>query len=476
MNISASKSNMNLKINYRDLMIFIVPVLIFLLYLFVYNPGVLTVASYSQLHQIATGKFTTTSPIFHSLIVTIFLKLFGSPFYIGLFQILIFSVMWMAICKYHRDDHAKGSTQFVVQFVITLLICLIPINAVYSITLSSNVLFSYSLVFLCFLIKVMLDKDGHIDKKLAIIMALTLAIMSGLNNYGMLIAIPSLIAITYYLFKKGNSENTYVTLIGLAVLCIFLIASLNFVYDVQKDIYNIQTNDAFDESINIKTAQNQFFSTINGEPSESYETMNAPNYGNNKFDMINSYVNLWKENFIFSILNNPILYLMLSVLLLAFIYLRTESEIFLVYVPTFLNFAVAVLTGQNNQYPCILTFYLILIIFVSFYFNVNLKAGTTTNIRPTTTNLGRVESAPKIEETYENDNYFSSLESEIENLTLDDINEMLRETQSEEIPKQEIPMEEPLREEPPEIKQSIQQGDSDLLDEILKEIEMEKKQ
>lgn len=210
MNLNLTESNSIARFNFRDLMILLVPIIIFLLYLFVYNPGVLTVSSYSQLHQIATGQFTSANPIFHTLIEMFFINIFGSPFYIGLFQILVFSVMWMVICKYHRDDSEKSSNEFVVQFIITLIICLIPINAVYSITLSSNILFSYSLMFLCFLIKVMLDKNGHIGKKLIIAIALTIGIMSGLNNYAICIAIPCLIIIAAYLLKKGESENTCV--------------------------------------------------------------------------------------------------------------------------------------------------------------------------------------------------------------------------------------------------------------------------
>ena len=77
------------------------------------------------------------------------------------------------------------------------------------------------------------------------------------------------------------------------------------------------------------------------------------------------------------------------------------------------------------------------------------------------------------EEYYVEDNYYD-LEQELEELTLDDINEMLGETPIEEqtTSTQETPIEEetaPTQEEP------SYEGDSDLIDEILKEIEMEKK-
>ena len=52
------------KVNYRDLMIFIVPILIFSLYLYIYNPGILTTQSFGQLHQIASGHFSNSVPFY----------------------------------------------------------------------------------------------------------------------------------------------------------------------------------------------------------------------------------------------------------------------------------------------------------------------------------------------------------------------------------------------------------------------------
>jgi hypothetical protein len=62
MNLLKSEITSNRKINYRDLMIFAVPILIFALYLFIYNPGILTYDSFAQIHQIAGGEFTSRFP------------------------------------------------------------------------------------------------------------------------------------------------------------------------------------------------------------------------------------------------------------------------------------------------------------------------------------------------------------------------------------------------------------------------------
>lgn len=487
MNLNLTESNRGLKLNYRDLAIFIVPILIFSLYVYIYNPGVLTASSYSQLHQIVSGQFTNAHPIFHTLFEMACLKIFKSPISIGIIQMIIFSVLWMIICNYHRDDSADSSNEFFMQFIITLIICLIPINAVYSITLSSNILFSYSVMFLCFLIKVMIDAKGQIDKKLIIIMAITLAIMSGLSTYGIYIALFSLMTILYYLFDKNPPENTYIILVGIALIGMLLIGSLNFIYDVDNDTSNIKTNDAFKEGINLENAKNQFFSSISNNPSDEIENTAPINIKNSNYNLVDSFVNMFRENFILDALNNPIICMIFSVILLILISATLQSEeIFLMYSPALLNLVLVVLTGQNNLYSSILIFYLILIIFISVYFKVGFKLSNLSNfaqnitkpkgiktyetpqqITNEKTNPYKTNSPNKQEKTYEKENkikeeyipqnhYYNNIEEELEELHLEDIDNILNESESKET-------------------EQNREYDSDLVDQILKEIEMDKK-
>lgn len=484
MNLNPMES---IKFNYRDLIIFLLPILIFGLYLFVYNPGILTVSSFSQIHQIVTGEFTNAHPIFHTLLEMAGFKIAGTPLIVGVFQILIFSALWMVICNYHRND--TQSDEFFLQFIVTLVICLIPINAVYSVTLSSNILFSYSILFLCFLIKIMVDNEGEIDRKLIIIMALAIAVMSGLSTYGIYVALISLIAIIAYLHMKGSPKNTIITLAGISLVCILLIGSLSFIYGVENDPFNIPTDDTFDDGVDVNGARSQFFSMINGEPTDNLEKTTPANLNNDKYNSIDSYVNMFRENFILdSLFNNPISYMVLSILLLAAIYVFTQSrEIFLLYIPPFVNVIASLLTGQTNQYSCLLVFYMVVIIFISFYFKSKLIPSDSKNVSP----ISAPETPQVIEpqENYQEDNPYLNIESEIDALNLDEINEMLDDTteepqnvskdqesdeSSDEIPDdsteelQSVPIEQ-------ESDESSDEMESDLIDEILREIENEKK-
>ena len=85
------------KLNYNDLKIFVIPVVIFSVYLAVFNQGIATIDSFNQLHQIASGHFTNWHPFFHTFIEMLCLKIYPSTLSIEIFQILVFSTMWTAI-------------------------------------------------------------------------------------------------------------------------------------------------------------------------------------------------------------------------------------------------------------------------------------------------------------------------------------------------------------------------------------------
>lgn len=457
MNLNSNELDINKKFSYRDLIIFILPIMIFSLYLYTYNPGILTLDSFSLLHQIATGSFSNAFPAFYTFIVFVGLKIFGTPI-IGVFQIWAFSLIWMIICRYHRKS--ENTNEFLIQFILTLIICLIPINAVYSIALSSYALFGYCIMFLAFLIKVMVDKQGQINMPIIILIAITLALLSGLSPYGIHIALISLIVIIAYLFMKNQSQNTLITLTALAVVCIILLGSFSFIFHTGAG-ESLKSTNILDEEINLDNAKNQYFSNINESPKESIEDISAPNLGNSKYDQINSIVDLTRENFLLNaLLNSPLTYLILSVIALAFIYITIKSEeIWLIFVPNLLVSIIATLTSQVSTYSNLLFFYMIAIILISLHFNGSLITKDSTKPKAQPENVRMTPITPQ-EEHYVEDNYYE-LEQELEELTFDDINEMLGET--------------PLEEQTDPTQETPYEGDSDLIDEILKEIKNEKR-
>lgn len=220
------------RFNYRDLIIFSIPVIIFLTYLYVFNPGIGTYDTFNQLHQIASGQFTNWHPFFHTFISMLCLKVYPSTISVAVLQILVFSTMWTIICRYVRDDDVQNNNPFRFQLIFTLIICLIPINALYSITLWKDVLFSYFLMFLCFLAKVMIDRNGMVSYRFVILLSLVMAFVAQLRGNGMYVILIVIVIYSIYLFIKKNPKMGALLPI-LAITFILLISSLNIVYDVQ---------------------------------------------------------------------------------------------------------------------------------------------------------------------------------------------------------------------------------------------------
>lgn len=213
------------------------PFIIFMYYLYIFDPGILTFDSYHQIHQIASNDFDNWHPFFHTFIEMLCLKIYANPKSVCILQILTFSTIWMVICKYHRNE--EETKNFIFQFIITLIISIMPINAIFSITLWKDILFSYLVLFLCFLIEVLIDKNNDLSYLFMIILSLTMAFVCQLRPNGLIIVSVVLIILVIYLFKKNMNKKTCMIIPILTILFILMISSLNIAYDVedsQKDV------------------------------------------------------------------------------------------------------------------------------------------------------------------------------------------------------------------------------------------------
>ena len=458
-------------LNKFDIVIFLIPFLIFLYYLHVFDPGLVWFDSFKQLHQIATGKFTNWHPFFHTFIEMICVKLTGTTASVGLLQIITFSTMWMVICKYNRDDTQKSKKTLILQIIFTLIIALIPINAIYSITLLKDILFSYFMMFLCFLFQVLIDRKGQTSFIFIVVMSIVMAFITQLRLNGMYVVIPLLVILAIYLYRKGNTNKAFIIIPALTIIVILLIGSLGMVYNVKdlqldgvrdvvthiladydlhldlnkadrdkihklmnetaiKDSYNDSykdplRNDAIkpgvwkkDKMTYIKMAIKYsvknpgyfiqhmfkaaplawqitrddswasnnapiystpdtlektkvgFYERQNQTPLTTYDNASATQIGTAEYNILDGWALFAKENPIVStIFNSPALYMYLSIILMAALYLITRlKEIWLVFLPNLLNIITIFISipAQHTRYlyPNLLVFYLLVIILI----------------------------------------------------------------------------------------------------------------
>ncbi len=222
------------KIDYKDVIIFLIPFISFGIYLVIFYPGVLSYDSYNQLGQIKTMTFDSSHPFFHTFIEMILMKVINTPAIVGLFQITFFSILWSRICKYNRDKYSKFSFKY--QILLTILICFNPLNKVLSITLWKDVLYSYMILWLSFEIEKLIDKKFKTKLKDIIKISLILAILPNLRHNGYLITLLIPIILFVIFIIKDKKSFNYLKLVGFVVAFLLCFRGLNIIYNVDKGL------------------------------------------------------------------------------------------------------------------------------------------------------------------------------------------------------------------------------------------------
>lgn len=207
------------KVNFEifDLIILLIPVFAFGYTLYVYFPGALTFDSYAQLTQIDTLKFTNGHPLFHTLTELVLLKIWNNPAVIGIFQISFFSIIWTLICKYNRKK-IKSPWLKVLQLLLTLFICINPINSIHSITLWKDILYSYMILLLSFCFQVCVDKKFLLKNSEIFGIALVIAIIPNLRHNGLIILVASVVILALILFIKDRKSKNWIKIIFFTIL------------------------------------------------------------------------------------------------------------------------------------------------------------------------------------------------------------------------------------------------------------------
>lgn len=132
------------KIKKLDIIIFLVVIIIFLGALLAFYPGLITSDNLDQLNQAETNVYYDAHPVFHTFIIGTIARMFNSISAVAIFQIIVFALIWTYSCRIARDKiNSRLNNYF--QIGLTIIICLIPVNFLYSITLWKDILYTYSI-------------------------------------------------------------------------------------------------------------------------------------------------------------------------------------------------------------------------------------------------------------------------------------------------------------------------------------------
>ena len=164
-----------------DVIIFLIVFVIYVIGLMCFFPGLLTSDNVDQINQAMNNLYTQGHPIIHSFIIGNLTKL-GGIWVPALFQIITFALIWTYICKILRKYNDKKSNK-VMQIIITVMICITPLNFLYSITLWKDILYSYAILLLLVLIYIGIkEKYKYTNAQIVLISLSTVSIMKFRHN------------------------------------------------------------------------------------------------------------------------------------------------------------------------------------------------------------------------------------------------------------------------------------------------------
>lgn len=189
-----SENTSNIKISFRFSIIMIL--LAWIPYFLRYYPGLLTADSCAQIAQaIGITQLSNHHPVFHTAIISLFVNTgitilgninTGVAIY-TIFQMIMMATMFSIVIKYI----GKKQVPLVVQIIALLYYMFYPINALFSITMWKDILFSGIIpIYVISVIELLFNTDEYLNNKKNVITYIIISLLvMFLRNNGMYIVI-----------------------------------------------------------------------------------------------------------------------------------------------------------------------------------------------------------------------------------------------------------------------------------------------
>ena len=187
------------------------------LYLIAYNLAIMSFDSYDQLKQaIGVTPLVNWHPVFHTLIIRLFISIIPSPSFVAIFQILFFStiISTFMVVLYNKGIKLK----FLVVFCVMLT--MIPTNGIHIVTLWKDIPYSISLLWLTLLFAKIISRDQLYTKSILFIIEITLALICVyfFRQNGIVVYIFSVIALIIIFLKRNQFKPLWGIVFSLIII------------------------------------------------------------------------------------------------------------------------------------------------------------------------------------------------------------------------------------------------------------------
>ncbi len=208
------------KIQKTDIIIFTTVIIIFTISLLSFFPGLLTSDIVDQIGQAELNSYRDAHPIFHSFVIGNLTKL-GGIWVPELFQIIIFALIWTFICKKIRKYNSSNKNKLF-QILVTFIICIIPLNFIYSIIIWKDILYSYAILALIGFLYIGIKQKFRFTNLEIICMSISLASIMKFRHNGVPIGIIMFLIIIITNVIYNRSKKQFIMILSTFILTLIL--------------------------------------------------------------------------------------------------------------------------------------------------------------------------------------------------------------------------------------------------------------
>ena len=165
----------------KNILFFLLPIIILLIIQQAFYPAIMSYDGLIQWNQVQSGKIDNAHPFLTTFVMRLLSKIWNNPGIVVIFHILVFSTMWGIICIYLNKNNYKKN------YIFTILLCLFPIIYLYALTIWKDILYSYFLLFISFLLFKGADKKYNYSVYEIIILGIMMALTVLYRHNGIIV-------------------------------------------------------------------------------------------------------------------------------------------------------------------------------------------------------------------------------------------------------------------------------------------------
>ncbi len=234
--LCAVKRNVTIK----EISIFMITFIMLMMTLFAFYPGIRTYDGNNQWEQVQKGEIINNHPVISTAVMMGLSKIWNNQAVLMVFQIILFSFIMAWICKSMRlfiDDKDKNSKskkkivrmQFVMQIILIIIICLVPIISLYAISNWKDIIYSYAILALILMIYIGIKKNFEYRILDLGVISLLLIIIKAYRHNGIIVTVLSFIFVLFMILKNKIPKKR---IIAFVVSFVFLFVSISGVGNI----------------------------------------------------------------------------------------------------------------------------------------------------------------------------------------------------------------------------------------------------